>query len=87
MKINGDEITIKNFSFVNGGQTSYMIGETEFYEDFYILVKIISTKNLNEDDKLRFNGKTTFKNLKPFLNLNSRRGSKIPEELKIKSEK
>jgi hypothetical protein len=114
MQINGDEITIKNFSFVNGGQTSYMIGETEFYEDFYILVKIISTKNLNEDDKLRFNGKiaeatnkqkpineadlkanapetkileTTFKNLKPFLNLNSRRGSKIPEELKIKSEK
>ena len=114
MEINGNEITIKNFSFVNGGQTSYMIGETEFYEDFYILVKIISTKNLDENHKIVFNGKiaeatnkqkpineadlkanapetkileNTFKNLKPFLNLNSRRGSKIPEELKIKSEK
>jgi len=114
MEINGSELTIKNFSFVNGGQTSYMIGETEFYKDFYILVKIILTKSLDEDTKLKFTGKiakatnrqkpineadlkanapqtkileATFKNLKPFLNLNSRRGSKIPSELKNKGDK
>ena len=114
MEVNNNQLTIKNFSFVNGGQTSYMIGETEFFEDFYILVKIISTKNLDENSKLEFTlkiGESTnkqkpineadlkankpetktlesaFKNLKPFLNLNSRRGTKIPEDLKKKSEK
>ncbi len=114
MEVKGNELTIKNFSFVNGGQTSYMIGETEFFEDFYILVKIISTKNLDPKNKLEFTFKigestnkqkpineadlkankpktkileSTFKNLKPFLNLNSRRGAKIPDDLKKKSEK
>ena len=114
MEINGNELTIKNFSFINGGQTSYMLGETEFDSNFYILLKIISTKNIDKDIKFKFIGdiaeatnkqkpikevdlkanseetkklENIFYNLKPFIHLNSRRGSKIPKELIKKDEK
>ena len=45
-KINGDEIELKNYSVVNGGQTTRMIGEIPFVNDFSIFCKII--KNTKE---------------------------------------
>lgn len=47
-KINGDEIELKNYSIVNGGQTTRMIGEIPFKDDFSIFCKII--KNTKEKD-------------------------------------
>lgn len=47
-------VTINNFSFINGGQTSYMLGEVDFDNDFYILCKIILTKEMPEDERLKF---------------------------------
>lgn len=40
-KIVGKEVWLKQFSIVNGGQTSRMIGTTPFDNDFYISCKII----------------------------------------------
>lgn len=37
----GDQLLLKNFSIVNGGQTTRMIGKTPFDNDFYVLAKII----------------------------------------------
>lgn len=45
-KVVGNEIWLKQFSIVNGGQTSRMIGTIPFDEDFYISCKII--KNIFE---------------------------------------
>lgn len=45
-KIANDEILLKQFSIVNGGQTSRMIGTTPFDKDFYITCKVI--KNIFE---------------------------------------
>ena len=40
-KIMNDEVWLKQFSIVNGGQTSRMIGTIPFEDDFYISCKII----------------------------------------------
>lgn len=37
----GNQLLLKNFSIVNGGQTTRMIGKTPFDNDFYVLAKII----------------------------------------------
>ena len=51
-KINGDEIELKNYSIVNGGQTTRMIGEIPFTEDFSIFCKII--KNTKPKDSAEY---------------------------------
>ena len=51
-KINGDEIELKNYSVVNGGQTTRMIGEIPFNKDFSIFCKII--KNTKEKDSAEY---------------------------------
>ena len=45
-KVVGGEVRLKEFSIVNGGQTSRMIGTIPFNDDFYISCKII--KNVFE---------------------------------------
>ena len=45
-KVVGNEVWLKQFSIVNGGQTSRMIGTIPFNDDFYISCKII--KNVFE---------------------------------------
>ena len=45
-KIVGNEVWLKQFSIVNGGQTSRMIGTIPFDDDFYVSCKII--KNIFE---------------------------------------
>lgn len=53
-KIEGDKIKLKNFSIVNGGQTTRMIGYIPFERDFAVSCKIIRNKykiNLEENTK------------------------------------
>ena len=52
--IEGDSILVQNFSIINGGQTTKLIGETEFTQDFYIQCKIIKNKYEAADDRLEF---------------------------------
>ncbi len=42
-EINDNQLKLKNFSIVNGGQTTRMIGEIPFENDFYILAKIVKS--------------------------------------------
>ncbi len=52
--IEGDSIIVQNFSIINGGQTTKLVGETEFTQDFYIQCKIIKNKYEAVDDRLEF---------------------------------
>jgi hypothetical protein len=52
--IEDDTIHLSNFSIVNGGQTTNLIGNTEFEEDFPILCKIIKPKYDNYEENLLF---------------------------------
>ena len=52
--IDGREVKLKNFSIVNGGQTTYMIHRSKHVsetEDFYVPCKIIEICGNNEDEK------------------------------------
>ena len=50
--ITGTTIVLYKFSIINGGQTTKLIGETEFERDFYLQCKIIKNKYLQEDNRL-----------------------------------
>lgn len=50
-KIVNNEVRLKQFSIVNGGQTSRMIGTTPFDDDFYISCKIIKNTFESSQDK------------------------------------
>lgn len=51
-KIKDDEIELTNFSIVNGGQTTRMIGEIPFNEDFSVFCKII--KNIKDKNSAEY---------------------------------
>lgn len=50
----GNEVRLKQFSIVNGGQTTRMIGETPFDDDFFICCKIIKNTFESNEDKNKF---------------------------------
>lgn len=52
--IDGSNILVQNFSIINGGQTTKLVGEAEFTHDFYIQCKIIKNKYASADDRLEF---------------------------------
>lgn len=52
--VEGNQILVQNFSIINGGQTTKLVGETEFQKDFFIQCKIIKNKYESEDDRLEF---------------------------------
>lgn len=52
--IEGKQILVQNFSIINGGQTTKLVGETEFYKDFFIQCKIIKNKYESDNDRLEF---------------------------------
>lgn len=52
--IDGNSMLVRNFSIINGGQTTKLIGETDFAQDFYIQCKIIKNKYKSVDDRLEF---------------------------------
>lgn len=59
---NSNCITLKNFSFVNGGQTTHIIGNKENLPNFYILCKIIELSSNSSFDKSRFIEKNFYSN-------------------------
>lgn len=53
-RIIGNNIEFLNFSIVNGGQTTTLIGNTVFDNDFGITCKIIKNKYQDEDSNMEF---------------------------------
>lgn len=53
-KISDDELVLYNFSIVNGGQTTNLIGRTSFSTDFGIMCKVIKNKYDALDEKVNF---------------------------------
>ena len=53
-QVRGKTIALKRFSIINGGQTTKLIGETDFTVDFYLQCKIIKNKYRNDDDRIDF---------------------------------
>lgn len=56
-KIDGREVKLKNFSIVNGGQTTYMLHKSTSINsesDLYLPCKIIKIVGYTEDEKTRF---------------------------------
>lgn len=49
--VDGTKVKLQNFSIVNGGQTTRMIGEIPFEKNFSISCKIIRNKFLNDSEK------------------------------------
>lgn len=52
--VDGDSILLQHFSIINGGQTTKLIGETDFTQDFYIQCKIIKNKYAADNERLEF---------------------------------
>ncbi len=52
--ISGKNIKIDNFSIINGGQTTKLVGETDFDNDFFIQCKIVKNKYATEDKRIEF---------------------------------
>ena len=55
--IKDNKIHLSNFSIINGGQTTRMIGETSFDKDFALTCKIIKNKYENAIEKTTFEAK------------------------------
>lgn len=56
-RISGKEIHLKNFSIVNGGQTTYNLyksSDVNRDNDFYLPCKVIKVRGNNEDQKILF---------------------------------
>ncbi len=51
---NSEEIKLSNFSIINGGQTTKLIGESEFTTDFFLLCKIIKNNSTDTNERLSF---------------------------------
>ena len=52
--IDGTSLKMTNFSIVNGGQTTNLIGRTEFNEDFPVICKLIKNKYLDVEKRVEF---------------------------------
>lgn len=55
--VDGDELKLKNFSIINGGQTTYLIyknGPADGEEDFYIVCKVIRAQGSSQEEKDQF---------------------------------
>lgn len=52
--INEDVISFKNFSIVNGGQTTNLIGRTVFENDFPVICKVIRNKYVEKEQQIVF---------------------------------
>lgn len=52
--IRGNVISLKHFSIINGGQTTKLIGETDFSRDFYVQCKIVKNKYEELEKRLDF---------------------------------
>ena len=50
-EIDGTEIKLKNFSIVNGGQTTNRISQVDILKDFYVQCKVVKTKGSTEEER------------------------------------
>ncbi len=50
----GDSIKLKNFSIVNGGQTTNRIGNTPFEKDFFLTCKVVKNNFAGTEEKNQF---------------------------------
>lgn len=50
-KIDGTELKLKNFSIVNGGQTTNRIGNLDIDKDFYLQCKVVKVEGANQSEK------------------------------------
>ncbi len=48
------KLTLKNYSIVNGGQTTNLIGRTDFKDDFPVICKVIKSKYDNIEQRVEF---------------------------------
>lgn len=53
-KLTKNRIELKNYSIVNGGQTTKLIGTTEFNKDFFLICKIIKILDKSKKEKIDF---------------------------------
>ena len=53
-KLNGKSLLLDEFSIINGGQTTKLIGDTDFDKDFYIQCKIVRNKYKDEKQTSQF---------------------------------
>jgi len=53
-RITGTVLQLDNFSIVNGGQTTNLIGRTEFDDDFPVICKVIKSKYDDVEQKVEF---------------------------------
>lgn len=56
-KITNNYLELLNFSIVNGGQTTYLIGKLEIKNDFPVICKVIKKKEImktDEDEEINF---------------------------------
>lgn len=49
-KFNESLLTLENFTFINGGQTTFNIGETDFDKDFFVMTKIICLEGKDDTE-------------------------------------
>lgn len=53
--ISGNKLKLKEFSIINGGQTTAIIGKTDIPDgDFLIQCKVVKSQGKNEDEKVEF---------------------------------
>lgn len=52
--IDGKVVRLKNFSIINGGQTTYKISKADIERDFYLLCKIVKRRGTSEREKENF---------------------------------
>ncbi len=52
--VNGKYLKLKNFSIVNGGQTTHLIGSIPFDDDFAVSCKVIKQKYPSEEENIEF---------------------------------
>lgn len=52
--IDGKIVHLKNFSIINGGQTTYKISKADIERDFYLLCKIVKRRGASEREKEDF---------------------------------
>lgn len=52
--LHSDRLQLKRFSIINGGQTTKLVGETEFTRDFHIPCKVVRNKYDVLEERLEF---------------------------------
>lgn len=53
-EVYGRDLRVKSFSIINGGQTTKLIGDTDFETDFYVQCKLVKNKYFKQEDRLDF---------------------------------